>query len=164
MLSAPCLAVHGSCRHVNKFQQLLRLRTFDCITYCCSAGSGGAVYVDGSTAASVTLTNITNTILKNNKAAQANHRGDGGAIYLAGGISTINNTTFLENQANRYGGAIAYRHHCFDFANVPIGLPGAILQQSCKTCSMRIIVITNIMIVIMIITITIIIVIIIIII
>ena len=132
----------GSCQFVAVLPQDHNIvATFDCITYCCRAGSGGAVYIDGSIAASVTLTNITNTNLKNNKAAQANQRGDGGAIYLAGGISTIDNTTFLENQANRYGGAIAYRHQCFDFASLPIGLPGAILQQSCKTCSMTVIVI-----------------------
>lgn len=95
---------------------------------CCSAGSGGALYIDGSTAASVTLTNITNTLLTSNRAAQGALIEDGGAIYLSGGISTIRNTTFANNHADRYGGAIAYRHQCFDFAS----LPGTNVQQLCK--------------------------------
>lgn len=77
------------------------------------------MYIDGSTAASVTLTNITNALLSSNRAFQGASREDGGAIYFAGGISTIYNTTFADNRAARYGGAVAYKHQCFDFASLP---------------------------------------------
>lgn len=87
------------------------------------------MYIDGSIAASVTLTNITNTLLRSNRALEGASLEDGGALYLAGGISTTYNTTFADNHADRYGGAIAYRHQCFDFAS----LPGMTVQQMCKT-------------------------------
>ena len=76
-------------------------------------------------AASVTLTNITNTLLKSNRAAETDSNQDGGALYLAGGVSTTYNTSFVNNDAAQHGGAIAYRHQCFDFAS----LPGMMLHE-----------------------------------
>lgn len=99
----------------------------ECGTCYCSARSGGALYIDGLMAARVTLTNITNTLLSNTAALTASQE-DGGAIYLAGGISTTYNTSFVDNRAARYGGAIAYRHQCSGFAS----LPGVNVQHCAK--------------------------------
>ena len=82
-------------------------------------------------AASVTLTNITNTILKSNRAAKTASNEDGGAMYLAGGVSTTYNNSFVDNNAATHGGAIAYRHQCFDFAS----LPGMTLRDCACNCS-----------------------------
>lgn len=113
------------CCWFGQVMSLCIVACLECCTFFCSAGSGGALYIDSSTGAHVTLTNITNTLLKRNRAAQALSDADGGAIYLAGGISTTYNTTFADNHADRYGGAAAYRHQCPDFAS----LPGMIVQH-----------------------------------
>lgn len=85
----------------------------------CSAGLGGAVYVAGTSANSVTLINITHTNMESNTAYLSASEGAGGALYLDGGVTSMSNNTFRWNSAGNYGGALAYRHECFNFSSVP---------------------------------------------
>ena len=85
----------------------------------CRAGSGGAVYVDGTSATSVTFVNITRSRMVTNTAALTASSGVGGGLYLSGGVASMNNNSFVGNQAAGYGGAMAYDHQCFNFSSVP---------------------------------------------
>ena len=84
-----------------------------------SADYGGAVYIAGTSANSVTLVNVTNTVMEFNTAYPSASSGAGGALYLDGGVTSMSNNTFGWNSAGSYGGALAYIHACFNFSSVP---------------------------------------------
>ncbi len=39
--------------------------------------------------------------------------GGGGAVYLDGGVTLFNGSTFHQNNASGYGGALVYIHECY---------------------------------------------------
>jgi len=83
---------------------------------CCRAAVGGAVYIAGLGATTVSQTNFTNsTFLANaaNLTSVGVVSGGGGAVYLDGGITLFNGSTFKQNTASGYGGALVYVHECF---------------------------------------------------
>ncbi|KAL0038989.1 hypothetical protein WJX77_004333 [Trebouxia sp. C0004] len=76
------------------------------------AAVGGAVYIAGLGATTVSQTNFTNNTFLSN-AANLTSSGGGGAVYLDGGVTLFNGSTFQQNTASGYGGALAYVHECF---------------------------------------------------
>jgi len=70
------------------------------------------VYIAGLGATTVSQTNFTNNTFLSN-AANLISSGGGGAVYLDGGITLFNGSTFQQNTARGYGGALAYVHECF---------------------------------------------------
>lgn len=73
---------------------------------CCSAGSGGALWIE-DTAAS-TVTQFSSSTFAGNVAFTA----QGGVVALAGGFHNIANSTFLANSAANAGGAITFFAMC----------------------------------------------------
>jgi chitodextrinase len=69
-------------------------------------GSGGGLYIKGTTA---TSHSIFNTLLTDNSAEV-----DGGALYLANALPDVNNCTIADNTAEQFGGGIFA-----DFASSP---------------------------------------------
>ena len=92
---------------------------FKLLRHARSAEYGGAVYIAGTSANSVTLVNVTNTVMESNTAHPSASEGAGGALYLDGGVTSMSNNTFRWNSAGSYGGALAYIHACFNFSSVP---------------------------------------------
>ena len=86
---------------------------------CCRAAVGGAVYIAGLGANIVSQTNFTdNTFLSNaanltSSGVVSGPPGGGGAVYLDGGMTLFNGSTFQQNIASGYGGAVVYIHECF---------------------------------------------------
>lgn len=76
------------------------------------AAVGGAVYIAGLGATTVSQTNFTNSTFLSN-AANLTSSGGGGAIFLDGGITLFNGSTFQQNSASGYGGALVYVYECF---------------------------------------------------
>ncbi len=77
---------------------------------------GGAVYIAGLGTGVVSQTNFTNNTFESNAANQTFLgvvSGGGGALYLDGGVTLLNGSTFRQNSASGYGGALAYEHECF---------------------------------------------------
>lgn len=77
---------------------------------------GGGAYISGVAASVVSQTNITNsTFFLNsaNESAPEVVRGGGGALYLIGGVTLMNGSTFKQNSASGYGGALVYLQKCF---------------------------------------------------
>jgi len=79
---------------------------------CCRAAVGGAVYIAGLGATIVSQTNFTNNTFLSN-VANLTSSGGGGAVYLDGGITLFNGSTFKQNTASGYGGALVYVYECF---------------------------------------------------
>ncbi|DBA69633.1 TPA: hypothetical protein ACH3X2_012695 [Trebouxia sp. C0005] len=75
------------------------------------AAVGGAVYIAGLGATIVSQTNFTNNTFLSN-AANLTSSGGGGAVYLDGGITLFNGSTFKQNTASAYGGALVYVYEC----------------------------------------------------
>jgi len=73
---------------------------------------GGAVYIAGLGTTTVSQTNFTNSTFLSN-AANLTPSGGGGAVYLDGGITLFNGSTFEQNTASGYGGALVYVYECF---------------------------------------------------
>jgi len=81
---------------------------------CCRAAVGGAVYIAGLGATIVSQTNFTNNTFLSNAANLSSHPfGGGGAVYLDGGITLFNGSTFKQNTASGYGGALVYMYDSF---------------------------------------------------
>jgi len=74
------------------------------------------VYIAGLGATIVSQTNFTNSTFLSNAANLTSAgvlSGGGGAVYLDGGITVFNGSTFQQNNASKYGGALVYVHECF---------------------------------------------------
>lgn len=125
----------------------------------CSAASGGGVFIAGATADTVapgdtvTLVNITSTLMDFNTAQlptsvgsgtatllstesggsaySAASAGAGGAIYLDGGVTVLKDNTFNSNTAATYGGALAYKQERY----IGISSTGQ-LTALCICCAM----------------------------
>lgn len=101
-------------------RHVFRCGTVDDITQkkCHSrrAALGGAAYIAGVGASVLSQTNITNCTFQSNYANKSSFgvvHGGGGAMYLDGGVTLINGSTFKQNSATGFGGALAYIHKCF---------------------------------------------------
>ena len=70
------------------------------------------MYIAGLGATTVSQANFTNSTFLSN-AATLTSSGGGGAVYLDGGITLFNGSTFKQNIASGYGGALVYKHECF---------------------------------------------------
>ena len=72
------------------------------------------MYIAGLGATIVSQTNFTNNTFLSNAATSAGVvSGGGGAVYLDGGITLFNGSTFQQNTASGYGGALVYIHECY---------------------------------------------------
>ena len=104
----------------------------------CSAGNGGAAFIAGTSATSVTLVNITSSSLVDNSAVNTDSSGVGGGIYVDGGVSVLSNNSLTGNTAGGYGGGLAYRSQCFNSSSVPgvysLPLAGSICRSGVHTC------------------------------
>lgn len=84
----------------------------------CRAALGGAAYIAGLGASVLSQTNITNCTFQLNSANKSSPgviQGGGGAVYLDGGVTLMNGSTFKQNNARGYGGALVYVRQCFRF-------------------------------------------------
>ena len=75
------------------------------------------MYIAGLGTDIVTQANLTNNIFEANAARNQSYPGvvfgGGGALYLDGGVTLLNGSTFRQNGASGYGGALVYQHVCF---------------------------------------------------
>lgn len=101
----------------------------------CSAGYGGGAFVDGTSATSVTLSNISQATFEGNQAATSPTQGGGGALYLSGGVTSLADSSFQGNAANNYGGGLAYTYQCFNFSSVPGQCVGIMIRHARAVCS-----------------------------
>lgn len=86
-----------------------------CVVACCRAeNDGGALYISGNAAVGVTLSNITQCMFLNNTA----YTGNGGALYMDGGVTSLSSTGLYGNAADGYGGGVYYSHSCFNLSTV----------------------------------------------
>lgn len=90
----------------------------------CRASNGGAVHVVGTSPARVTFNSITGCSFDNNTANASSgsappFTGDGGALFLDGGVTSLLGTSITGNSAGGRGGGVAYVHQCFNFSSVP---------------------------------------------
>lgn len=77
------------------------------------------MYIAGLGATIVSQTNFTNNTFLSN-AANLTSSGGGGAVYLDGGITLFNGSTFKQNTASAYGGALVYVYECPGATNTSI--------------------------------------------
>ena len=70
------------------------------------------MYVDALGSNVITQSNFTNSTFSGN-AANMTASGSGGAAYLNGGVTLFNDSSFEQNAASGFGGALAYSHSCF---------------------------------------------------
>lgn len=95
------------------------------------------MYIAGTSATSVTLVNITASSLLGNTATGTASDGLGGGTYIAGGVSTLADTSFTENLAESFGGGLAYEYSCFNSTSSLLGMAAAIpagCMLQCFSC------------------------------
>lgn len=114
----------------------------------CRAALGGAAYIAATGANVVSQTNITNSKFLLNSASRSaprrsngvefDYSGGGGALYLNGGVTLMNGSTFRQNNASGYGGALVYIQECFQ-PGTWVHMPYTGLQQFiAKVCVVRV--------------------------